>query len=361
MLVNYWKSALRGVPGIAVSAFVIAAGAVHAGAQDSSNGVPAAIKADAAAAEEEANFPVEAYPRDVAGRIGTHNKRLAKAKLRGPNAVKTRGVYHRPHLWSEIDTKIYVCFFPKRKNFHKVIVKLATDWTRTEAYVPLDFGDPDNPRLCTAENKNREHIRIGFNNKNIIWSAVGVQSVIYDLFPLGKPSMSFDFDDNITTAKLKRIVLHEFGHALGLEHEHQSPLSECDTSAYKLAKLYKFLNKQNSWRPSMVRKKLKILHEKGLIATRFDTDSVMYYAFPRRFYRKSNCYSTPKANLSDVDKETILQMYPKTREERIKLLKTRREIIMAAFEKSGPKTRSALFGLLDIFAPEIKPERPPLK
>lgn len=67
-------------------------------------------------------------------------------------------------------------------------------------------------------------IRIGFNT-TLNWSELGTDAL---LIPQDKPTMEFNFHELYETGlrpkgELERIVLHEFGHALGAVHEHQHP------------------------------------------------------------------------------------------------------------------------------------------
>ena len=48
-------------------------------------------------------------------------------------------------------------------------------------------------------------------------------------------------------SEFARIVIHEFGHALGLEHEHQSPFSSCENE-FKWDVIYATLaSPPNNW------------------------------------------------------------------------------------------------------------------
>ncbi len=49
-------------------------------------------------------------------------------------------------------------------------------------------------------------------------------ALIEQYYPKDQPTMTFAWlkDDN-EDEEYERVVLHEFGHALGLDHEHQSP------------------------------------------------------------------------------------------------------------------------------------------
>ena len=64
------------------------------------------------------------------------------------------------------------------------------------------------------------HIRISFGGQGS-WSVLGTSC---RRVPAGDPTMNFGWLTAASTdAELERVVLHEFGHALGLVHEHQLP------------------------------------------------------------------------------------------------------------------------------------------
>jgi serralysin len=63
-------------------------------------------------------------------------------------------------------------------------------------------------------------VRISFQYAGS-WSVIGTTCASV---PAGQPTMNFGWLTPTTDdAEVQRVVLHEFGHALGLMHEHQSP------------------------------------------------------------------------------------------------------------------------------------------
>src|SRR5262249_20448428 len=69
----------------------------------------------------------------------------------------------------------------------------------------------------------KAEIRISFL-ENGSWSALGTDCLVEEWYPQTKPTMNFDWLTRASTdTDYSSVVLHEFGHALGLIHEHQTP------------------------------------------------------------------------------------------------------------------------------------------
>ncbi len=74
--------------------------------------------------------------------------------------------------------------------------------------------------LNFREDKNTD-VRISFRYSGS-WSVIG--TTCREITDTSQPTMNFGWlTPNSSDAEVRRVVLHEFGHALGLIHEHQNP------------------------------------------------------------------------------------------------------------------------------------------
>jgi hypothetical protein len=151
-------------------------------------------------------------------------------------------------------------------------------------------------------NAGNADIRIAFDPNDGAWSYVGTDC---KSIPVNQPTMNLGFLDGGTTA-------HEFGHAIGLAHEHQNPSGGIEwNEAVVIAELAK---SPNFWDEATTRHNVLRKYSIDQInGTAFDPDSIMLYFFPSSW--TLNGIGT-KANdvLSTIDKQFIAgaKMYPKT-------------------------------------------------
>ena len=152
------------------------------------------------------------------------------------------------------------------------------------------------------DNAPNAEFRIAFDANDGAWSYVGTDC---RGIPLNEPTMNLGFLDGGTAA-------HEFGHAIGLAHEHQNPAGGIQwNEAVVIRELAK---SPNFWDEQTTRHNVLQRYTADQInGTVFDPKSIMLYFFPAEW--TLNGIGT-EANdvLSSIDKSFIAgaKMYPKT-------------------------------------------------
>ncbi len=151
-------------------------------------------------------------------------------------------------------------------------------------------------------------IRIGFDPGAGSWSYVGRDNLnIRDPF-----QRTMNFGWALNTPYGRDTAMHEIGHALGLEHEHQNPFAgiSWDTDAVRRY----FQGPPNNWDAQTIDwnilRKISPAEVKG---TNWDPDSVMEYAFGPGLITEPAAYRgglQPKGGLSAADKAWIVVSYP---------------------------------------------------
>jgi hypothetical protein len=197
-------------------------------------------------------------------------------------------VVKRVNIWPS--SVLTVCFGPKgsigtRKALIDRIAPVADEWT-ADANVKFDFGAPAY-RVC--KNATSADIRVNIEdlgNEGDFVSVVGRRSLRKNLGD-GFYSMRLQFpgsDPFFAKEEVFRFyVLHEFGHALGFEHEHQRVNCRFD---YDYAKSKFNFNSVEEVKRNM-RKILDVpqhayvgvgaISDTAYISTNFDDNSIMKY------------------------------------------------------------------------------------
>ncbi len=120
------------------------------------------------------------------------------------------------------------------------------------------------------------------------------------------PTMHLQFTRQSTDEYIRAVALHEFGHALGLDHEHQNPMANIQ---WNIPKVYAYYKQTDNWDPPTVDENvLNTLGWGPAQHTVFDPESIMAYPIPDSL--TTNGFSIPwNTELSDLDKEFIGKMY----------------------------------------------------
>lgn len=143
-------------------------------------------------------------------------------------------------------------------------------------------------------------IRVSFEKTGRSWSYLGTDCLLIDR---DKPTMNFGWTLEEGT------VLHEFGHALSLGHEHQNPDGGIQWN--EAAVIRDLSGSPNFWDEATIRHNvLKKYSTSQIRGTEFDPDSIMLYAFPGS-WTVSGTGTKENDVLSGTDKSFIASTYKK--------------------------------------------------
>jgi hypothetical protein len=153
-------------------------------------------------------------------------------------------------------------------------------------------------------------IRISFHADTGSWSAVGRDALNQSYFPTHQPTMNYGWlRDNSSAAEYSRVVLHEFGHALGCVHEHQQPKFSRKWNVQ--AVMTYFQGPPNYWSPAEIKHNvLSKYSPHGVSATNYDPKSIMLYSFDGALFADGLGPTNSNTKLSAYDINMIGQLYP---------------------------------------------------
>ncbi|MDF2451595.1 MAG: hypothetical protein K0S26_1099 [Bacteroidota bacterium] len=182
--------------------------------------------------------------------------------------------------------------------------------------------------LSFTEVKSREEadIRIGFMKGDGCWSCVGRES-----WSVSRNQRTMNFGWDITTTSRANgidTILHEIGHAIGFQHEHQNP--EGGIVWDEKAVYENLFGDPNFWSKTDIRDNvLTPLNINDVEGSGWDPDSIMHYPFEPKLIKKPEKYYlkglTPKGGFSSRDIATVKKIYPKKpgrKLEKLKLMDT---------------------------------------
>lgn len=222
------------------------------------------------------------------------------------------------------------------------IEQLAKDWIgQNAANLTLQFRNPDGTfrQWSPGDTTFRADIRIAFDRGGY-WSGIGRFSIEPRVFRPNEPSMSFSRFVTDRPVNWRRVVRHEFGHALGFMHEHQNANVDCrfryeddpgyvptqsprsafipDNAGKRPGLITWFSGYPNFWDENKVRANLgpigttSIYTPDDFVHTQFDQQSIMKYFFEPEFFiegRSSPCFTAEAQALSAQDKSTAALAY----------------------------------------------------
>ena len=155
-------------------------------------------------------------------------------------------------------------------------------------------------------------IRIGFNKNDGSWSYLGRDAL--DI-PENQATMNYGWlNPDTPDEEYSRVVLHEFGHALGAIHEHQNPDAEIPWNKDAVYRYY--MGPPNNWTKDQVDNNLFRRYGKTITNfSQFDQNSIMLYPIPAEFTTTGIAIGDRNSRLSETDIKFMGQQYPRITEE----------------------------------------------
>jgi len=210
-------------------------------------------------------------------------------------------VVSKDKLWKT--RNINIAFVSGTPEERELVKKFAMPWTK---YANLNFNFYDS--LSEAPG-GRAHIRIQISRRDDKNPFAGDSYVGTDSLYAGAPqSMRIFIKPDEMSYLLRGVVLHEFGHALGLNHEHQHPQRTYEFDETKLfancasrgidyshcKRIY--TDTYSSW-------------ENNLLT--YDPESIMHYSLDRNYVKSGpEAIYHGNSDLSLLDKIGIARTYP---------------------------------------------------
>jgi len=168
------------------------------------------------------------------------------------------------------------------------------------------------------ERYTQSDIRVTFHAPSGSWSMVGTDA---DTVSRTEATMNFGWLDS-NEASPGGVILHEFGHAMGLVHEHST--SKFPFRWDREAVIEELTAPPNDWTEAQIDLNVFDIIDSQLLShdsSEYDGDSIMGYAFPARYFQQEpgEGYQSPPANgieaksrYSSTDIATLRRLYPKS-------------------------------------------------
>lgn len=197
------------------------------------------------------------------------------------------------YMWEQ-NKKLQVYFMEGSEELINKTLEFANIW-----------NEHCNVSFVRTKNRDKSHLRVAYKNTGC-WSYIGNVALQINK---SEPTINLEISNLPSNEpEFKRIVLHEFGHALGLIHEHQSPPAEMK---WKKSYVYRYFYFRYGWNKQLVDTNLFDEYENyNKLYSTLDKKSVMAYYLPKEFTENEMEFPL-NYNLSKMDIDYIGKLYPK--------------------------------------------------
>lgn len=283
--------------------------------------------------------PVEGFPPEILAARKARDELLRT--LPASRGLQPYFIVNAERRWAP-GQLVRVAFHGGDVPLRRDIESAAAEWTLS-GNVGLDFGyqsaTGNYREWSPGDTEPAAEIRVGFD-KGGYWSCVGVESLDTACAKPGTQSLNLGGFDRWRPPNWRTVVIHEFGHALGFEHEHQNPEGGCDAefrwdddpgyirtqhptyrdfipdSSGRRPGIYTVLGgPPNNWdRPTIDGNLRRLPNSSAFLRSVFDTQSIMKYSFPDWMYRdpsRSRCRGPENPAISSLDRQGIAALYPR--------------------------------------------------
>jgi serralysin len=149
-------------------------------------------------------------------------------------------------------------------------------------------------------------IRISFRYSGS-WSVIG--TTCEQITDETQPTMNYGWlDADSSDEEVQRVVLHEFGHALGLIHEHQNPGGKIKWNEENVIR--DLSGPPNDWSRDVIEHNMFEPYDKEETNfTQLDPDSIMMYPIPKTWTIDGFSVGL-NSSLSQKDRQFVREQYP---------------------------------------------------